>query len=149
MEENNENAIIDEKTKEDTLSKTTIALLDNEEVTELNTQEYSDFDIQGMIHEIRGQQVMLDSDLAKLFGYELKKMNQQVKRNDERFPDDFMFQITRDEIPESLKSQFVTLNNNDNKRGLHIKKMPYAFTEQGVNQLSSVLKGPIAVKQSV
>ena len=113
------------------------------------TPEYTDVDIKGMIYRIRGQQVMLDLDLAKLYGYSVKRLNEQVKRNIDRFPEDFMFQLTLTEIPEYLKSQFATLNKNKNKRGLHIKKMPYVFTEQGVNQLSAVLKGPIAVRQSI
>ncbi|MBQ2578893.1 MAG: ORF6N domain-containing protein, partial [Lachnospiraceae bacterium] len=69
--------------------------------------------------------VMLDSDLADIYGYELKAMNQQVKRNIERFPEDFMFQLNKEEIPNDyLKSQFVTLNESGNKRGLHIKNIP-------------------------
>ena len=75
------------------------------------------------IYTIRGEQVMIDSDLADIYGYELKAMNQQVKRNIERFPEDFMFQLNQEEIPNDyLKSQFVTLNESGNKRGLHIKK---------------------------
>lgn len=89
--------------------------------------------IRNCVYTIRSQQVMLDSDLADIYGYELKAMNQQVKRNIERFPEDFMFQLNKEEIPNDyLKSQFVTLNESGNKRGLHIKKMPYAFTEQGL-----------------
>ena len=65
---------------------------------------------------------MIDSDLADIYGYELKAMNQQVKRNIERFPEDFMFQLNQEEISNDyLKSQFVTLNESGNKRGLHIK----------------------------
>jgi len=68
---------------------------------------------------VRGEQVMLDSDLAKIYGYELKAMNQKVKRNIERFPEDFMFQVKKEEIPSDyLKSQIVTLNENGNKRVL-------------------------------
>lgn len=91
---------------------------------------------------IRGQQVMLDSDLAAIYGYELKAMNQQVKRNIERFPDDFMFQLTKEEF-ENLKSQFVTSSWGG------IRKMPYAFTEQGIYMLATVLKGELATKQSI
>ncbi len=97
------------------------------DTTELLTVE----SIRNCVYTIRGQQVMLDSDLAHIYGYELKAMNQQVKRNIERFPEDFMFQLKQEEIPSDyLKSQFVTLNESGNKRGMHIKKMPYAFTEQ-------------------
>ena len=98
------------------------------------------------VYSIRGQQVMLDDDLAELYGYEVKALNQQVKRNIDRFPEDFMFQLKKEEIPEEfLKSQIVTLNESGNKRGLHIKKMPYAFTEQGIyysfyHRKSKVLK---------
>lgn len=81
--------------------------------------------IQNRVYVIRGQQVMLDTDLAEIYGYEVKALNQQVKRNISRFPEDFMFQLEKDEIPaECLKSQIVTLNESGNKRGLHIKKMP-------------------------
>lgn len=106
--------------------------------------------IRSCVYTIRGQQVMLDSDLADIYGYELKAMNQQVKRNIERFPEDFMFQLNQEEIPNDyLKSQFVTLNESGNKRGLHIKKMPYAFTEQGIYMLATVLKGDLATQQSI
>ena len=101
------------------------------------------------IYIIRGQQVMLDSDLAKIYGYEVKRLNEQVKRNIKRFPEDFMFQLVESEIPDSLKSQFATLNINENKRGMHIKKMPYAFTEQGIYMLATVLKGELAEQQSI
>lgn len=91
------------------------------------------------VYLIRGQRVMLDYDLAELYGYEVKRLNEQVKRNVARFPEDFMFQLSREEIPEGfLKSQNATLNDNGNKRGLHIKKMPYAFTEQGIYMLLSI-----------
>lgn len=101
------------------------------------------------IYIIRGQQVMLDSDLAKIYGYEVKRLNEQVKRNIKRFPEDFMFQLVESEIPDSLKSQFATLNINENKRGMHIKKMPYVFTEQGIYMLATVLKGELAEQQSI
>ena len=101
------------------------------------------------IYTIRGVQVMLDRDLAELYGYEVKKLNQQVKRNIERFPEDFMFQLSKEEIYICLKSQFVTLNNEGNKRGMHIKKLPYVFTEQGIYMLATVLKSETAIKQSI
>lgn len=77
-------------------------------------------------------------------------MNEQVKRNITRFPEDFMFQLTKDEIPEDfLKSQIATLNENGNKRGLHIKKLPFVFTEQGIYMLATVLRGELAEQQSI
>ena len=106
--------------------------------------------ISNKVYFVRGQQVMLDYDLAELYGYEVKALNQQVKRNIDRFPDDFMFQLKKEEIPEEFsKSQIVTLNESGNKRGLHIKKMPYAFTEQGIYMLATVLKGKLAEQQSI
>ena len=106
-------------------------------------------DLEDLVYTIRGQQVMLDFDLARLYGYEVRALNQQVKRNINRFPEDFMFQLTWEEVPERLKSQFVTLNVEGNKRGMHLKKLPYAFTEQGVYMLATVLKGPLAEQQSI
>ena len=95
--------------------------------------------IETLIKVIRGQQVMLDKDLATLYGVEAKVLNQAVKRNIERFPDDFRFQLTKEEC---LRSQIVTLNE---KQGQHLKYMPYAFTEQGVAMLSSVLRSKTAI----
>ena len=92
---------------------------------------------------------MLDSDLAELYGYEVKRLNEQVKRNINRFPEDFMFKLTDEEIPERLKSQFATLNEKGNRRGLHVKKLPYAFTEQGIYMLATVLRGELAEQQSI
>lgn len=93
---------------------------------------------------------MLDYDLAEIYGYEVKRLSEQVKRNIARFPEDFMFQLTKDEIPaDFLKSHFATLNENGNKRGLHIKKLPYAFTEQGIYMLATVLRGELAEQQSI
>ena len=106
--------------------------------------------IRNRVYFIRGQQVMLDYDLAEIYGYEVKRLNEQVKRNSARFPDDFMFQVTKEEVPEGfLKSQFATLNENGDKRGLHIKKLPYAFTEQGIYMLATVLRGELAEQQSI
>ena len=106
--------------------------------------------IQNRVYVIRGQQVMLDYDLAEIYGYEVKRLNEQVKRNIARFPEDFIFQLEKDEIPEAcLKSQIATLNETGNKRGLHIKKLPYAFTEQGIYMLATVLRGELAEQQSI
>lgn len=102
------------------------------------------------VYIIRGQQVMLDYDLAELYGYEVKALNQQVKRNIDRFPEDFMFQLKKEEVPKEFsKSQIVTLNEKGDKRGTNIKKMPYAFTEQGIYMLATVLKGKLAEQQSI
>ena len=102
------------------------------------------------VYVIRGQQVMLDYDLAEFYGYEVKALNQQVKRNIDRFPEDFMFQLKKEEVPKDFsKSQIVTLNEKGDKRGTNIKKMPYAFTEQGIYMLATVLKGQLAEQQSI
>ncbi|HHT9105306.1 MAG TPA: ORF6N domain-containing protein [Candidatus Wujingus californicus] len=86
---------------------------------------------------------MLDTDLALLYGVKTKMLNQAVKRNIQRFPDDFMFQLTREEF-NSLRSQIVTL-----KRGQHRKYLPYVFTEQGVAMLSSVLNSERAIQVNI
>ena len=99
--------------------------------------------IEPLIKVIRGQQVMLDKDLAMLYGVEAKVLNQAVKRNIERFPNDFRFQLTKEEC---LRSQIVTLNE---KQGQHLKYMPYAFTEQGVAMLSSVLRSQTAIEVNI
>lgn len=106
-------------------------------------------DVAKMIKIIRDKQVLLDRDIAALYGVETRRINEQVKRNIERFPEEFCFQLTPLEIPECLKSQIATLNNSGNQRGLHVKKMPYVFTEQGVAMLSSVLHSPSAVRVSI
>lgn len=116
-----------------------------EETKELITTD----DIRIKVYIIRGQQVMLDKDLAEIYGYDVKRLNEQVKRNINRFPEDFMFQLKTSEITESLKSQIATLNVSKNKRGMHIKKMPFAFTEQGIYMLATVLRGELAEQQSI
>ena len=113
---------------------------------ELNVVEYEIENIKNLIYTIRGKQVMLDSDVAMLYRYETKKINQTVKRNIERFPEKFCFQLNEQEA-ESLRSQFVTLNKNG--RGQHRKYLPYVFTEQGIAMLSGLLKNEIAVKVSI
>lgn len=118
--------------------------------------------IRNKIYEIRGQKVMLDRDLAALYGVETRHLNQSVKRNIERFPEDFMFQLTKGEW-EILKSQIVTSNLLDNQIDsnwksqivtsnsikMGIRKMPYAFTELGVAMLSSVLNSPLAINTNI
>ena len=102
--------------------------------------------IAGKIFMLRGHRVMLDRDLAKLYGVETKALNQAVKRNEDRFPEDFMFRLTPDEAQGvlALRSQIVTL-----KRGQHLKYLPYAFTEHGVVMLANVLKSAVAVRASI
>jgi len=99
-------------------------------------------DIQSMIFEIRGQKVMLDSDLAKLYQVSTGRLNEQFKRNMDRFPEDFAFQLTLCEW-ESLRSQIAILKIG---RGQHRKYLPYVFTEHGTLALSSVLNSDVAVK---
>ena len=127
------------------------------ETTELMTVD----NICNRVYIIRGQQVMLDYDLAEIYGYEVKRLNEQVKRNVARFPEDFMFQLTKDEVgfvrsqiatsrnEDFSKSQFATLNVNGDKRGTNVKKLPYAFTEQGIYMLATVLRGELAEQQSI
>lgn len=115
-----------------------------------NTELMTIDDICNRVYVIRGQQVMLDYDLAEFYGYEVKALNQQVKRNIDRFPEDFMFQLKKEEVPKEFsKSQIVTLNEKGDKRGTNIKKMPYAFAEQGIYMLATVLKGQLAEQQSI
>jgi len=92
---------------------------------------------------LRGRKVLLDRDLAALYGVETKNLNKAVRRNLDRFPEDFMFQLTAEEA-DSLRFQFGTL-----KRGQHFKYLPYAFTEEGVAMLSSVLKSQRAVQVNI
>ena len=94
---------------------------------------------------LRGHKVMLDADLAALYGVSIKAFNQAVKRNRQRFPEDFMFQLTPEENA-ALRSQIVTLETG---RGKHRKYLPYAFTEQGVAMLSSVLNSDRAVRVNI
>jgi len=127
--------------------------------------------IKNLIHVIRGKQVMLDRDLARLYGVETKVLNQAVKRNIERFPKDFMFQLSKEEFEnwksqfaisntdEFLRSQIVTIENEGNglrsqnvtidMRGKHLKYLPYAFTENGVAMLSSVLRSQQAININI
>ena len=103
--------------------------------------------IKNKIYYIRNQKVMLDFDLAEIYGYSTKRFNEQVKRNNEKFDDDFMFQLTEEEISEISRSQNATLNKGTG-RGSNIKYKPYVFTEQGIYMLMTVLRGELAVKQS-
>ena len=118
----------------------------NNSVQEPNT-ETTQFDIKSMIYVVRNQQVMIDSDLAMLYQVETKRLNEAVKRNIARFPEEFRFQLTAEET-ESLRSQFATLNENDG-RGQHRKYLPYVFTEQGIAMLSAVLRSDVAIQVSI
>ena len=126
--------------------------------------------IESLILTIRGKQVILDRDLARLYGVETFRLNEQVKRNIERFPEDFMFQLTKDEN-EFLRSQFVTLNGEDKSSQIAMTSkdaivmssqiaitspqkrpksaLPYAFTENGIAMLSSVLRSPMAIATNI
>ncbi len=113
--------------------------------------------IENKIIEIRGAKIMIDSDIASLYGVETKRLIEQVKRNIERFPDDFMFQITEDEY-QILRSQFATSNEKplrsqiatlESQRGKHRKYLPYAFTEQGIYMIATVLKSPKAIETNI
>lgn len=101
--------------------------------------------IQQRIHDIRGQKVILDYDLSELYEVETRVLKQAVRRNIHRFPEDFMFEITRDEY-HFLRSQIVTLENG---RGKHSKYLPFAFTEQGVAMLASVLSSAKAIAMNI
>jgi ORF6N domain len=101
--------------------------------------------IHSKIFEIRGQKVMLDFDLAILYEVETKVLNQSVKRNTDKFPEDFMFRLTKNEW-DSLRSQIVTLEEG---KGKYPKYLPYAFTEHGVTMLASVLKSKKAIDMNI
>ena len=122
--------------------------------------------IQSKIYVIRGQRVMLDRDIASMYGVETKVLNQAVKRNIERFPEDFMFQLTKGEYKiltsSILRSQIVTANIEDDKGDSNLRSqivtakeftmsrtLPYAFTEHGVAMLSSVLRSPLAIQVNI
>ncbi len=116
---------------------------DNKEIAIISEENLAD-----KIYFIRGQKVMLDFELAEIYGYETKNFNRQVKRNIEKFEgEDFMFQLTTEEIEELSRCQNVTLKKGDG-RGSNIKYKPYCFTEQGTYMLMTVLKGELATKQS-
>lgn len=101
--------------------------------------------IQNKIVELRGMRVMLDSDLAEMYGIETKRLKESVRRNIDRFPEDFMFELTRDEY-NSLRTQFASLESG---RGNYSKYLPFAFTEQGVSMLSSVLNSKFAIQINI
>lgn len=110
--------------------------------------EISNEEIKNLIYTIRGKQVMLDSDVAMLYNYETKKVNQAVKRNIDRFPERFCFQLTEKEL-EIMWSQIVTTSKLEDNKYRSKKYLPYVFTEQGIAMLSGILKSEIAVQISI
>ena len=117
--------------------------MEKEIILELNRET-----IESLIYQVRNQKVMLDFELAKIYGYSTKAFNQQVKNNINKFPERYRFQLTKEET-KALRSKKLTLNKNENMTGMHIKYLPYAFTEQGIYMLMTVLKGDLAIKQSI
>ena len=115
----------------------------NMEKEETNIIELTEENMESMVYTIRGIKVMLDYDLARIYGYETKAFNQQVKRNIDKFPEDFMFKLTSLEVNTILMSQNVTSSWGGTR------KLPYAFTEQGIYMLMTVLKGDLAVQQII
>ena len=109
-----------------------------------------ELNMENMIYEIRGKQVMFNSDVARPYNVETKRINEIIKRNINRFPEEFYFQITIEELEKlSSRSQIATLNKSNNYRGYNIKYLPYVLTEQGIMMLSGLLKSDIAVKVNV
>lgn len=116
---------------------------------ELDIVKYETENIKSLIYTIRGKQVMLDSDVAMLYHYETKYINLAVKRNKDRFPQNFCFQLTKEEFG-NLRLQFATLNYQTNDKSKITRKyLPYVFTEQGIAMLSGLLKNDIAVQVSI
>ena len=105
-------------------------------------------EIKNLIYTIRGKQVMLDSDVALLYHYETKNINKAMKRNIERFPEDFCFQLTDEEV-ENLRFQFGTLNKKINNGKVTRKYLPYVYTEQGISMLAGILKNDISIQVSI
>ena len=128
--------------------------INNTHITD--TWQQSAENIKGMIIQVRGLQVLLDSDVAKLYGYEVKRINETASRNIKRFPEHFRFRLTHDEITQISKSQFATLSDSQERRsqiatasGRNTKYRPYAYTEQGIGMLSGLLKNETAVQVSI
>lgn len=130
------------------MSKTTKEIVANDDKQTIEV-EFPEFAIKKLIYVIHGKQVMLDSDLAMMYQVETKNLNKAMKRNINRFPEDFCFQLTKEEY-DNLKFQFGTssLEEAENAHGGR-RKLPYAYTEQGIAMLSAVLRSEIAVKVSV
>ena len=116
---------------------------------EIVVPELNNKTIESMIYIVRGEKVMLDFELAQIYGYETRTFNQQVKRNIDKFPERYRFQLTPDEISEISKSQnVITIMQTKGVKGGRVS-LPYAFTEQGIYMLMTVLKGDLATKQSI
>lgn len=126
-------------TNRDLKEKNELTILDADAQFPISSSDY----IQNYIYVIRGQQVILDRDLARLYQVETSQMNRQVKRNIERFPEDFRFQLTKEEL-ESLKCQ-----NGISNRGGDRRAFPYAFTEQGISMLAGLLRSDVAIKANI
>lgn len=114
---------------------------------ELNAKTFEVENIKNLIYTIRGKQVMLDSDVAMLYSYQTKRINETVSRNEARFPEEFCFQLNENEL-ENLRSQFATSSLKKQNYGGR-RTLPYVFTEQGIAMLSGLLKNEIAVKVSI
>ena len=113
-------------------------------VPELNNET-----IESMIYVVRGEKVMLDFELAKIYGYETKNFNRQVKNNIDKFPDEFRFQLTRDEVEDLVRCKNFTSRSWEHSNEGGRRYLPYVFTEQGIYMLMTVLKGELATKQSI
>ena len=124
------------------IEKNSVVLIEKEDITDYNSE-----DIRNLIYTIRGKQVMLDSDVAMLYHYKTKRINEAVNRNKERFPENFCFQLTEEET-ENLRSQFATSSLKKENYGGR-RYLPYVFTEQGIAMLSGLLKNEVAVAVSI
>lgn len=139
--------------KENTMEKNDIQIVDKAEFSEKEGMEQeviliNEEAIRDKIYTIRGQKVMLDTDLAEIYGYDTKNFNRQVKNNSSKFEgDDFMFQLSDEELDKLSRCKNCTLNRGSG-RGKNIKYNPYVFTEQGIYMLMTVLRGELAIKQS-
>ena len=119
------------------------------EINNLIVQEnISNEEIKNLIYTIRGKQIMLDSDVAMLYHYTTKNINKAVKRNIDRFPEDFCFQLTESEF-QDLRFQFGTLNKKINNGKVTRKYLPYVYTEQGISMLAGILKNDISIQVSI
>ena len=140
-------------------SKVVVTVRDNQQLAVTNCDR-KNINIESLIRTIRGQKVMVDFDLAMLYGVQNKRLNEQVKRNIKRFPDDFMFQLTKEEW-NILKSQIATAKQSENQKDGILKsqnatsswggtrKLPYAFTREGIGMLSSVLGSDTAIEMNI
>ena len=124
------------------IENNSVVLLEKEDITDYNSE-----DIRNLLYTIRGKQVMLDSDVAKLYHYTTKNINKAVKRNIDRFPEDFCFQLTEIEL-ENLRFQIGTSSLEDENYGGR-RYLPYVFTEQGIAMLSGILRNEIAINVSI